>query len=347
MSTAKKLLVTTLAASGALAGTLAASMATAQDEPGEVNIYSYRQPFLIEPFLEEFTAETGIETNIIFGDKGLTERIKREGRNSPADVVLTVDIGRLQELVDQDVTQPIEDETIESNIPEQYFGENNEWVGLTSRARIFFTSVERMEPGEIETYEDLADPRFEGRICTRPASNAYNVALVASMIAEHGEEETKKWLEGFRNNLARKPQGNDRAQVKAIRDGVCDIAIGNTYYYGKMMEDEEQRSWAEAARIEFPNQDGRGTHVNISGMALAKHAPNEENAYELMRFLTEKTAQSMYADVNYEYPLNPDVEPSETVASWGDFKADDVSLAEVASLRRRATELINEVGFDN
>lgn len=336
----KRALSAFLAVSSAFAG----SIALAQDE---VNVYSYRQPFLIEPFLEEFTDETGIDVNIIFGDQGLTERLKREGRNSPADVILTVDIGRLQELVDEDVTQPIVDDVIEANIPEQYFGQDNQWVGLTSRARVFFTSVERMEPGEIESYEDLADPRFKGRICTRPGDDAYNVALIASMIAEHGEEYTKEWLEGFKNNLARKPQGNDRAQIKAIRDGVCDIAIGNTYYYGKMMEDEEQRSWAESARIEFPNQNGRGTHVNISGMALAKHAPNEEAAYELMRFLTEETAQSMYAEVNYEYPLNPDVSASDTVASWGAFKADDVSLAEVADLRRRATELVNEVGFNN
>ncbi|TDX32398.1 iron(III) transport system substrate-binding protein [Modicisalibacter xianhensis] len=336
----KKVLVTAVAVSAGLGS----SLSLAQEE---VNIYSYRQPFLIEPFLKEFTAETGIETNIIFGDQGLTERLKREGRNSPADVILTVDIGRLQELVDAGVTQPIEDETIMANIPEQYFGENNQWVGLTSRARVFFTSVERMEPGEIKTYEDLADPRFEGRICTRPGDDAYNVALIASMIAEHGEEYTKEWLEGFKSNLARKPQGNDRAQVKAIRDGVCDVAIGNTYYYGKMMEDEEQRSWAESARIEFPNQEGRGTHVNISGMALAKHAPNEDNAYKLMRFLTEETAQSMYANVNYEHPLNPEVAPSDAVAAWGEFKADDVPLSKVAELRRRATELVNEVGFNN
>ncbi|MEC9483846.1 MAG: Fe(3+) ABC transporter substrate-binding protein [Halomonas sp.] len=330
----------------ALAGIVSFTPVAALAE-GEVNVYSYRQPFLIEPFLDEFTAETGIDVNVLFANQGLVERLKREGRNSPADVILTVDIGRLQELVEAGVTQPIEDQIIESNIPAQYFGEGNHWAGLTSRARVFFTSVERMQPGEIETYEDLADPRFAGRVCSRPGDDAYNVALIASMIAEHGEEYTKQWLEGFKSNLARKPQGGDRAQIKAIRDGVCDIAIGNTYYYGKMLDNEEQRSWAESARIEFPNQDGRGTHVNISGMALAKHSPNEENAYKLMRFLTEEKAQSMYADVNFEYPLNPAVSPSETVQSWGDFKADDVPLSKVAELRRRATELVNEVGFNN
>lgn len=333
-----------LAATLAVSATFASITASAQEE---VNVYSYRQPFLIEPFLEEFTAETGIEVNVLFANQGLIERLKREGRNSPADVILTVDIGRLQELVDEGVTQPIDDETIAANIPEQYFGADNQWVGLTSRARILYTSTERMEPDEIESYEDLADPRFEGRICSRKGDHPYNIALIASMIAEHGDEYTKEWLEGFKANLARKPQGGDRDQVKAIRDGVCDIAVGNSYYYGNMLENEEQRAWAEAARIEFPNQEGRGTHVNISGMALAKHAPNEENAYELMRFLTEETAQSMYAEVNYEYPLNPEVSPSETVASWGEFKADDVPLSKVAELRRRATELVNEVGFNN
>ncbi|SDM21546.1 iron(III) transport system substrate-binding protein [Modicisalibacter muralis] len=339
MSVLNKALAASLAAATAFT-----SVAALAEE--EVNVYSYRQPFLIDPFLNEFSAETGIEVNVIFGNQGLTERLKREGRNSPADVMLTVDVGRLQDLVDAGVTQSIEDEVIESNIPEQYFGENNQWVGLTSRARVFYTSVERMEPGEIESYEDLADPRFEGRICSRQGDHPYNIALIASMIAEHGDEFTKQWLEGFKANLARKPQGGDRAQIKAIRDGLCDIALGNSYYYGKMLANEEQRAWAQASRIEFPNQEGRGTHVNISGMALAKHSPNEENAYKLMRFLTEETAQSMYAEINFEYPLNPEVEPSETVASWGEFKADDVPLAEIAALRRRATELVHEVAFN-
>ncbi len=339
MSVLNKALAATLAASA----TFASIAASAQEE---VNVYSYRQPFLIEPFLDEFTAETGIDVNVIFGNQGLVERLKREGRNSPADVILTVDVGRLQDLVDAGVTQPINDDVIADNIPEQYFGADNHWVGLTSRARVLYTSVERMEPGEITRYEELADPRFEGRVCSRQGDHPYNIALVASMLHAHGEEKTKEWLEGFKANLARKPQGGDRAQIKAIRDGLCDVAVGNSYYYGKMLDNDEQRAWAEAARIEFPNQDGRGTHVNISGMALAKHAPNEENAYKLMRFLTEETAQSMYAEVNSEYPLNPAVEPSERVASWGDFKADDVSLAEVASLRRRATELVHEVAFN-
>lgn len=339
MSVLNKALAATLAASA----TFASIAASAQEE---VNVYSYRQPFLIEPFLDEFTAETGIDVNVIFGNQGLVERLKREGRNSPADVILTVDVGRLQDLVDAGVTQPINDDVIADNIPEQYFGADNHWVGLTSRARVLYTSVERMEPGEITRYEELADPRFEGRVCSRQGDHPYNIALVASMLHAHGEEKTKEWLEGFKTNLARKPQGGDRAQIKAIRDGLCDVAVGNSYYYGKMLDNDEQRAWAEAARIEFPNQDGRGTHVNISGMALAKHAPNEENAYKLMRFLTEETAQSMYAEVNSEYSLNPAVEPSERVASWGDFKADDVSLAEVASLRRRATELVHEVAFN-
>ena len=211
---------------------------------GEVNIYSYRQEFLLKPLLDAFTEETGIETNVVFAKKGLAERLEREGRNSPADVVMTVDISRISELVDRDLTAPVENDTLEENIPENLRHPDGKWFALTTRGRMIFTSLDRVEEGEITTYEELADPKWEGRICTRSGKHPYNIALISSMIAHHGEEKTEEWLQGVKENLARKPQGGDRDQIKAIAEGVCDISIGNSYYYGKMLDNDEQRPWA-------------------------------------------------------------------------------------------------------
>jgi iron(III) transport system substrate-binding protein len=187
---------------------------------------------------------------------------------------------------------------------------------------------------------------WKGKICTRSGKHAYNLALFASMIAHHGEADTEKWLEGVKANLARKPQGNDRAQVKAIKEGVCDLSLGNNYYFGKMINNPDQKAWADAVTLTFPNQDNRGTHVNISGMALTKAAPNKENAIKLMEYLTETKAQTMYAEDNYEYPVKPGVAPSALVASWGSFKADELPLSEIANLRKTAAKLVDKVGFD-
>lgn len=239
----------------------------------EVNIYSYRQEFLLKPLLDAFTEDTGIETNVVFAKKGLAERLEREGRNSPADVVMTVDISRISELVDRDLTASVENETLEENIPENLRHPEGKWFALTTRGRMIFTSLDRVEEGEITSYEELADPEWEGRICTRSGKHPYNIALISSMIAHHGAEEAEEWLEGVKNNLARKPQGGDRDQIKAVAEGVCDVAIGNSYYYGVMLQDEEQRPIAEQVRIVFPNDDGRGTHINISGIALTQSAP--------------------------------------------------------------------------
>ena len=330
---------------GALVGATAVTALPAQAQE-EVNVYSYRQAYLIEPFLKEFTEETGVKVNVVFAKQGLAERLKREGRNTPADVLLTVDVGRLQELVDEELVKSVNDEVIEANLPAQYHGPENQWFGITTRARVLYTSVDRLEAGQVSSYDDLADPSLKGRVCSRAGDHPYNVALIASRIAHNGEEATREWLEGFKNNLARKPQGGDRDQIKAIRDNVCDVAIGNSYYYGKMLDNDEQRPWAEKARIEFPDQNGVGTHMNISWMAMTKYAPHEENALNLMRFLTEKTAQHMYAEVNFEYPANPEAESSELLTSWGEFKQDDLSLTEVAKYRKRAAQMVNEVGFN-
>lgn len=313
---------------------------------GEVNVYSERQDFLIRPMLDAFTESTGIKVNSLYAREGIIERIRLEGDNSPADVLLTVDIGRLTDLVEAGLTAPVSNDVIEQNIPANYRDPDGHWFGLTGRARIIVTSRERVAPDAISTYEDLADPRFKGQICTRSGKHVYMVALTAAMIAHHGEDGARDWLEGLKSNLARKPQGNDRGQAKAINEGQCDIAIMNHYYMGAMMANEEQRPWAEAVRVVFPDQDGRGTHMNISGIALVKSAPNRANAIKLMAFLSGDQAQRMYAELNTEYPVKPGVPRSEFVQSLGDFKADTLDLARVAELRATASKLMDIVDYD-
>ncbi|MBY6019037.1 Fe(3+) ABC transporter substrate-binding protein [Halomonas denitrificans] len=311
-----------------------------------VTVYSYRQPFLVEPMLDMFTKETGIPTQVVFAQTGLEERLKREGRLSPADVVLTTDISRLATLVDMGLTQPVNSDVLNENLPSQYRDPNNQWFALTLRVRNIYSAKERVGPAADIRYEDLATAPFKGKICMRSGKNAYNIALVASMIAHHGEAETKAWLEGVKANLARKPQGNDRAQVRAVAEGACDYAIGNSYYYGKMLEDDNQRGWAEAVVINFPNQNDRGAHMNVSGGAMAKHAKNPEGAQRLLEFLSSEQAQGLYAELNYEYPVNPKVAPSELVASWGQYKADVLPVAKLAEHHAAAVKLLDEVKFD-
>ncbi len=312
-----------------------------------VNIYSYRQPFLIKPMFDAFTQMSGVKVNVVFAKKGLVERLKREGANSPADLVLTVDIGRLNDVVEAGLAQPVKTEKLLANIPRQYRHPDGLWYGLTTRARIIIAAKARVKPGEISTYEELADPKWRGRVCTRSGKHVYMVALTASMIAHYGEAQAKQWLAGLKTNRARKPQGNDRAQAKAIKEGVCDLALINMYYMGQMLKKEDQAKWADAVYMIFPNQEDRGTHVNISGMALTKSAPNKENAIKLIEFLSDNKAQQMYAAQNYEYPVKPGVPWAGLVASWGSFKADTVSLARIAELRRDAIKITDEVGYDD
>ena len=324
-----------------------ASISSTSFAAEEVNVYSYRQPFLVEPMFTEFTKETGIKVNVKFANKGLAEKLKQEGEYSPADVILTTDISRLAELVDKGVVQSVQSETIEKNVPSQYRDSNGEWFALTLRARNVYSSRDRVgKLGDDFNYADLALPKYKGKICTRSGKHPYNVSLVSSMISHKGEAETKAWLEGVKSNLARKPQGNDRGQVKAIKEGLCDVSLGNSYYLGKMLNDEEQKAWAEAVYINFPNQNSVGTHVNVSGMAMAKYSPNKDNAMKLMEFLTDDVAQQLYAEVNFEYPVKVDAKPSELVASWGEFKADELALEDIAANHSKAVELLDEVKFD-
>ncbi len=315
----------------------------------EVNVYSYRQPFLLKPLTEAFTKQTGAKVNVVYAKKGMLERIKAEGANSPADAVLTSDIGRLNDMAEAGVLAKTTSTKLNETIAPNLRHPDGLWYGLTRRARVIFASRERIDANEQLTYESLANPKFRGRICTRSGKHVYNVSLIASMIAHHGEADTKRWLEGFKANLARKPQGNDRAQAKAIFSGQCDLAIGNTYYYGKMATNTKkpkQQQWAKAIRVVFPNQQDRGAHINISGAAVLKGSKNKELALKLVEFLASEQAQKIYAHQNFEYPVLKGVKPDPVTASLGKFKADNISLVVVAKRRVAASKLVDAVGFN-
>lgn len=329
----------------ALAMSLASTFSAAATAAEEVNIYSYRQPFLINPVVKEFTEQTGIKVNVVFAKKGLAERLEREGKHTKADLVLTTDISRLMELTEKGLTQAVDSKVIEENVPAHLRDKDNEWFALTTRVRNLYVSKDRMA-GVALRYEDLSDPKYKGKICTRSGKHAYTVALISSMIAHKGYDDAKVWLEGFKANLARRPQGNDRAQIKAITEGQCDIALGNSYYFGKILKNEKQKVWAESVNITFPNQQDRGAHVNVSGMALTKHAQNKESAIKLMEYLTGDLAQGIYAEVNMEYPVKVGVKASKLVASWGEFKADQLAMSDIAKNRKLALQMLDQVKFD-
>lgn len=316
---------------------------------GTVNVYSYRQPALIDPLFELFTKQTGITVRTVFAESGLIERMAQEGRNSPVDVLLTADVGRLVEAAGRDLAQPVTSEVIAGKVPANLRDPGNLWFGLTMRARVVYASVERVSDSAI-TYNDLADPKWKGKICLRPGNHPYNLGLIAAMVGHTGEEATREWLKGLKANLAVKPSGNDRSQAKSVFAGECDLAIANTYYMGKMMTNDkepEQKDWAKAVRILFPTFAGQGTHVNISGMLMSKNAPNAANALKLMEFLAGDEAQRLYADGNFEYPVNPAVQPSEIVQAWGSFTPDTLNIAEVAKHEAAAARLVDEVQFND
>jgi len=323
------------------------TLVSLQVQAEQVNIYSFRQPFLIELILKEFTAQTGIETKVIFSKKGLIQRLQREGELSPADIVLTSDFSKMLQLKDKGLSQPYTlSKTLETNIPTQFRDSENHWLALTQRVRNVYSSKERSGDLSNIRYEDLAKPEFKGRICTRSGKHPYNLGLIASMIAHDGEAETEKWLTAVKGNLARKPQGNDRGQVKAIKEGLCDISLGNSYYLGKMLQDPKQIEWANAVNLNFPNQQDRGSHINVSGAIMAKHAPHKEAAQKLIEFLTSQQTQSLYAELNMEYPVMPAAKVSDLVSSWGTFKADPLPLEEIAKYQKQALKLVDKVHFD-
>ena len=314
----------------------------------EVNVYSYRQPILIDPFFEEFTKTTGIKVNVLHAKKGLLERVVAEGANTPADLVLTVDIARLSQFVQKDLLMEVNSVILNKNIPPHLRDSNNKWFALSKRARILAVSKDRVSNNSIKNIEDLADPRWRGKICTRPGSHDYNRSLLASIIAANGEEKAEEWASNLVLNLARKPEGNDRAQAKAVHEGVCDIAVMNTYYFGKMKFNEknpEQKEWAKSINLIFTNQDNRGNHINVAGGGVVKYSKNKDNAIALLEFLTQPEAQILYSKMNYEYPVNPNVEPSEELSSWGVFIEDQLPVERLAELAPTAQKIIDRVGW--
>jgi iron(III) transport system substrate-binding protein len=312
----------------------------------DVNIYTTREPGLIQPVMDAFTAETGIAVNLSYIDDGLVERLTAEGARSPADLVMTVDIANLKQIVDAGVVQAVESDVLNAAIPAQLRSDENLWFGLTTRARIIYASKDRVADGEVTTYEDLTSDKWAGRICSRSGLNNYSLALLSAVIAHKGEDGARDWAAGLRENLARKPEGNDRAQVRAIWAGECDISLGNTYYMGGMLADPEQQAWADSVRIVFPTFENGGTHVNVSGMAMTQSAPNRDEAVQLMEFLVSPDAQAIYAETNHEYPVLAGAARSELVSSWGEFTPDTVDLNELAANRPVSVRITEEVNFD-
>jgi iron(III) transport system substrate-binding protein len=314
----------------------------------EVNLYTTREPQLIAPMLELFTANTGIKVNTVFVKDGLIERVKTEGNKSSADVLMTVDIGNLLDLVDANVVQPIDSKILNEAIPAPLRGVDNNWFALSLRDRVLYANV----GSGIKTfeYESLADPKYKGQVCIRSGQHPYNTALIAAMIAHNGEAATETWLRGVKANLARKATGGDRNVARDILGGICNVGIANAYYAGQMKSaavGSEQRTWGDAIEVIQPTfRKSGGTFVNISGAAVAKSSPNRENAVKLMEFLVSDAAQALYADTNFEYPVKAGVKVNAIVESFGILKPDTLPLTEVAKYRKRASELVDKVGFD-
>lgn len=328
-----------------LAAAGAGGAALAQSD--EVNIYTYRETKLVQPLFDAFTKDTGIKINVISASSGLEQRIKTEGTNSPADVLLTVDIGRLEEAVQLGITEPIKSARLDQAVPAAYRDPEGHWYGVGRRARVLYASRERVKDTAI-TYEDLADPKWRGKICIRSGQHIYNIGLFAAVIAHHGEARAEEWLRGLKANLAQKPSGGDREAARDVAAGKCDLGIGNTYYWALMYEKElERKPWAEATRVILPTFKGGGTHVNISGVVLAKHAPNKANALKFIEWMVDDKAQRMHADLTYEYPVRAGIPINKIIAGYGPLRADTLSLSQIAQHRKKASELVDKVGFDN
>lgn len=327
----------------------ASFLAVANAAPAaEVSIYTTREPGLIQPLLDSFSTSTGIKVNTVFLKDGLAERVASEGESSPADILMAVDAGNLVDLVDKGVTQPIDSAVLKEAIPAQLRDADGNWFGLSMRARVVYAAKD-LDLDAI-TYEDLSDPKWKGKVCIRSGQHPYNTALTADYIAHYGPEETEKWLTGLKDNLARKAAGGDREGAKDILGGVCDIAVANSYYVGLMRSGkggDEQKQWADAIKVLLPTFKDDGTHVNISGAAVAKHAPNKEEAVKLLEYLVSDEAQKIYAEANYEYPVKAGVAADPIIAELGELKIDSKPLTEIVGHRKAASELVDKVGFDN
>jgi iron(III) transport system substrate-binding protein len=315
----------------------------------EVNVYSGRKENLIKPLLDRFTTETGIKTNLVTaGADKLLARLRNEGKNTPADVFITVDAGRLYRAKQAGIFAKLDSEILDAAVPEHLRDPDKYWVGLSQRARVIFYAKDRVDPSELSSYEDLASDKWKHRICIRSSGNIYNQSLVASMIAADGAETTQEWANKLVKNMARPPKGGDRDQIKAAAAGQCDLAVGNTYYYGQMLtnsKDPREVQAAESVAVFWPNQDGRGTHVNISGAGITQYAKNRDNAIKLLEFLVSPESQKWYAEVNYEYPVIPSAEISDLVKSWGDFKSDKLNLDVLGKNNAEAVRIMDRAGW--
>jgi len=317
----------------------------------EVTLYTTREPGLIQPLISAFTAQTKIDVKTVFIKDGLLERVKAEGARSPADVLMTVDVGNLLDLVDGGVTQPVKSAALESAVPANLRGADGQWFALSLRARVLY--ADKALPLTSFRYEDLANPRYKGKVCIRAGQHPYNTALIAAMIAHDGEPKTEEWLRGVKANLARKATGGDRDVARDILGGICDIGLANSYYVGQMKaskEGSDARKWGDAIKVirpTFANAKSGGTHVNISGAAVAKNAPNRANAVKLLEFLVSEPAQAFYAETNYEYPVRKGVALDSIIASSiGELKVDPLPITEIAKYRKQASALVDKVGFD-
>lgn len=318
--------------------------ASANDE-NVVNIYSSRQSQLIQPLLKAFTKDTGIKVNLVTGkDDALIERIKREGMNSRADILLTADAGRLSRAKQANILQPIKSSILFRDIPANLRDPENTWFGLTYRSRVIFYKKSVVNPSQLSTYEDLASPKWKGRICVRSSNSIYNQSLVASMIAAKGGPYTEKWVKGLVGNLSRKPQGGDRDQIKAIASGVCDLAIANTYYYAQMLfgGDKRQKGAAEQVGIFWPNQNNRGAHINVSGAGVTVSAKHKANAIKLLEYMLEDVVQGWYSAVNGEYPVKPGVSADPRIVKWGKFKTDALNLSSLGRFNAQAVRVMDK-----
>ncbi|MDF1568689.1 MAG: Fe(3+) ABC transporter substrate-binding protein [Spirochaetaceae bacterium] len=329
-------------------GALFAEGAAEPVEENVVNVYSHRHYDVDQELYERFTELTGIEVNVVkAGADELIERLRTEGPASPADVVMTVDAGRLQKAVEMNLLQAVDSAELDSAIPEHLRHPDGYWFGLTKRARVLAYSVDRVDPSELSTYEDLANSKWAGRIVVRSSSNIYNQSLMAAMIAAIGEDAAAEWARAIVSNMAREPEGNDRDQVKAVASGLADIAIVNTYYLGKLLtsDDPEEVAAGRSVNLFFPNQSDRGTHINISGAGVTAHAPHRDNAIRFIEFLTSVEAQERYAAGNFEYPIRDDVPPADLVSSWGNFREDDVNLSVLGDLNIQAVIEFDKAGW--
>jgi iron(III) transport system substrate-binding protein len=319
----------------------------AAEARADVNLYTTREPGLIKPLLEAFEKETGVKVNTVFLKDGLAERLLAEGENSPADVLMTVDFGNLVDLKEKGVTQPISSGILDESIPAQLRDRDGHWYALSLRARVLYADKELGLKSF--AYEDLADPKWKGKICIRSGQHPYNTAMIADYIAHHGAEKAEAWLTAVKANLARKPAGGDRDVAKDILGGVCDIGIGNSYYVGLMRSGKsgpEQVEWSKAIEVVLPTFEDGGTHVNVSGAAVAKHAPNKDEAVKLLEYLVSDEEQAIYAKGNYEYPVKPGAQPDPLIAELGALKPDTTPLAVIAQHRKEASRLVDKVGFD-